>query len=80
MGDKKLYILTYEHGGYVLWKNEVKPRLNTLFEWMKKYPKLRIGLDYESFTFDEFSKEDKEVVELIGKLLKEYPVFYRLYR
>lgn len=73
MGDKKLYILTYEHGGYVLWKNEVKPRLNTLFEWMKKYPKLRIGLDYESFTFDEFSKEDKEVVELIGKLLKEYP-------
>ncbi len=73
MEEKKLYILTYEHGGYVLWKDEVKPRLMTLFEWMKKYPKLRIGLDYESFTFDEFSKCDKEVVELIGKLLKEYP-------
>lgn len=73
MDDKKLYILTYEHGGYVLWKDEVKPRLMTLFEWMKKYPKLRIGLDYESFTFDEFSRCDNEVVELIGKLLKEYP-------
>lgn len=73
MGDKKLYILTYEHGGYVLWKDAVKPRLKTLFEWMEKFPELKIGLDYESFTFDEFSKEDPEVVELIGKLLEKYP-------
>lgn len=73
MKDKKLYILTYEHGGYVLWKNEVKPRLKKLFEWLEKYPTLKIGLDYESFTFDEFSKEDPEVVELIGELLKKYP-------
>ena len=35
-----------------------------IFDWLEKYPKLRIGLDYESFTFDEFSKCDKEVVEL----------------
>ena len=73
MSDKKLYILTYEHGGYVLWKNEVKPRLKKLFEWLEKYPTLKIGLDYESFTFDEFSKEDPEVVELIGELLGKYP-------
>ena len=73
MNDKKLYILTYEHGGYVLWKDVVKPRLKTLFEWLEKYPTLKIGLDYESFTFDEFSKEDPEVVELIGKLLEKYP-------
>ena len=73
MSDKKLYILTYEHGGYVLWKDVVKPRLKTLFEWLEKYPALKIGLDYESFTFDEFSKEDPEVVELIGRLLEKYP-------
>ncbi len=73
MDKKKLYILTYEHGGYVLWKNEVKPRIMTLFEWMKKYPKLRIGLDYESFTFDEFSRCEPEVVELIRKFIEEYP-------
>ncbi len=73
MSDKKLYILTYEHGGYVLWKDEVKPRLKKLFEWLEKYPTLKIGLDYESFTFDEFSKEDPEVVELIGELLEKYP-------
>lgn len=73
MEKKKLYILTYDHGGYVLWKDAVKPRLKELFEWMEKYPKLRIGLDYESFTFDEFSKCDPEVVELATKLIEKYP-------
>ncbi|MBR2411242.1 MAG: hypothetical protein IKB08_05915 [Clostridia bacterium] len=73
MSKEPLYILTYDHGGYVLWEKEVKPRLKNIKEWMKKYPKLRIGLDYESFTFDEFSRQDPEVVRLIGELLKEYP-------
>lgn len=73
MEKKKLYILTYDHGGYVLWKDAVKPRITELFEWMKKYPKLRIGLDYESFTFDEFSECDPEVVNLIQKLVNDYP-------
>lgn len=73
MEKKKLYILTYDHGGYVLWKDEVKPRLKNIYEWMEKYPKLRIGLDYESFTFDEFSRCDPEVVEMIGDLLEKYP-------
>lgn len=73
MEKKKLYILTYDHGGYVLWKDAVKPRLKELFEWMEKYPKLRIGLDYESFTFDEFSKCAPEVVELATRLVEKYP-------
>lgn len=73
MEQKKLYILTYDHGGYVLWKDEVKPRLKKIFEWMEKYPKLRIGLDYESFTFDEFSRCDPEVVEMITELFNKYP-------
>lgn len=73
MDKKKLYILTYDHGGYVLWKDEVKPRLKDIFKWMEKYPKLRIGLDYESFTFDEFSRCDPEIVEMIRELLKKYP-------
>ncbi len=71
--DKKLYILTYDHGGYVLWGDSVKPRLKEILSWMKKYPKLKIGLDYESFTFDEFSKTDPEVVELCKELLQKYP-------
>lgn len=73
MDKKKLYILTYEHGGYVLWKDAVKPRLLKIFDWLEKYPKLRIGLDYESFTFDEFSRCDEEVVRLTQKLIEKYP-------
>lgn len=44
-----------------------------MLEWMEKYPKLKIGLDYESFTFDEFSKSDPEIIELIKELLEKYP-------
>ncbi len=73
MKNKPLYILTYDHGGFVLWGNEVKPRLKELVEWMEKYPKLRIGLDYESFTFDEYSKVDPEIMDLITYLLEKYP-------
>ncbi len=73
MEKKKLYILTYDHGGYVLWKDEVKPRLKRIFDWMEKYPKLKIGLDYESFTFDEFSECDPEIVQMVSELLEKYP-------
>ena len=73
MKKEPLYILTYDHGGYVLWEKQVKPRLKDIMLWMEKYPKLRIGLDYESFTFDEFSRQDPEVVMMIGELLKKYP-------
>ncbi len=73
MKNEPLYILTYDHGGYVLWADRVKPRLKDIREWMKKYPRLRIGLDYESFTFDEFMRQDPEVVTMIGELLKDFP-------
>lgn len=73
MDKKPMYILTYEHGGYVLWGDHLKPRLKNIAVWLKKYPKLKIGLDYESFTFDEFSKCDPEIVEMVGELLKKYP-------
>lgn len=73
MENKPLYILSYDHGGFVLWGNAVKPRLKELVEWMEKYPKLKVGLDYESFTFDEYSKADPEIMELITYLLEKYP-------
>ncbi len=71
--DDKLYILTYEHGGYVLWGEWLKPRLSDIERWLEKYPKLKIGLDYESFTFDEYTRCDPEIVETVGRLLKKYP-------
>lgn len=44
-----------------------------MLEWMEKYPKVKIGLDYESFAFDEFSKSDPEIIDLIKELLEKYP-------
>lgn len=72
MSDK-MYILTYEHGGYVLWGEWLKPRLKNIAEWLEKYPKLKIGLDYESFTFDEYTRADPEIVQMVGDLLAKYP-------
>lgn len=73
MNKEPLYILTYDHGGYVLWEKEVKPRLKDIAVWMEKYPRLRIGLDYESFAFDEFDRCDPEVIDMIRELLRKYP-------
>ncbi len=73
MEKQPLYILTYDHGGYVLWEKQVKPRLKELFRLLDENPKLRIGLDYESFTFDEFMRCDPEVVDLIKELFEKYP-------
>lgn len=73
MKEKQLYILTYEHGGYVLWKDRLKTRLKRISEWMEKYPKLKIGLDYEAFTFDEFSRSEPELLRLINELVEKYP-------
>ncbi len=70
---QKLYILTYDHGGYILWTEGTKPRLKEIFNWLEKYPKFKIGLDYESFSFDEYSRIDPEVVELCKELISKYP-------
>ena len=56
-----MYILIYDHGGFVLWGDVDKPRLRNIATWMEKYPKLKIGLDYESFTFYEFYEEDPRI-------------------
>lgn len=71
--DKKLYILTYEHGGYILWKDHLKVRLSNLDKWLEKYPKLKVGLDYEAFTFDEFAKSEPELLKQITDLVEKYP-------
>ncbi len=73
MKKEPLYILTYDHGGYVLWNKEVKPRLEKLEQWLEQFPKLKIGLDYESFAFDEYARIDPQINKTIARLLKKYP-------
>ena len=71
--EKTMYILTYDHGGYVLWGDKVRDRLASAVEWLEKYPKFKIGLDFEAFTFDELERRDPDINRTIGELLKKYP-------
>lgn len=73
MSEKNLYILTYDHGGFVLWGDKVSPQLGQAIEWLEKYPKFKIGLDYESFTYDEFAVTNPEINAKIAEALKKFP-------
>lgn len=69
---KDLYILSYDHGGFVLWGNVIEARLDNVKSWLDKYPKFKVGLDYEAFTFDEAERTFPVLNEKIKSMLKEY--------
>ena len=73
MENKKMYIMTYDHGGFVLWQEKVARQLGQAIEWLEKYPKFKIGLDYEAFTFDEMAVTAPEIMETISENLKNHP-------
>ena len=75
--DKKediLYLLTYDHGGVVLWGKDVfLERLLNAMEWLDKYPGFKIGLDNEAYTYDELARSAPEVLAKLQAILKKYP-------
>lgn len=72
MDNKKMYIMTYDHGGFVLWQEKVSRQLKQAIEWLEKYPSFKIGLDYEAFTFDEMAQSAPEIMKLISESLKKF--------
>ena len=73
MNKKPLYILTYDHGGCVLWGEKLRERFSSAIDWLEKYPAYKTGLDFEAFTFDELEKIDPEFGKLVRDTLKKYP-------
>ena len=73
MSEKKLHMLSYEHGGYVLWWSEVEKQLTLKLGWLDKYPKFKFGLDYEAFTFDECDRIAPHINKIIAETLEKYP-------
>ncbi|MBR4941306.1 MAG: hypothetical protein IKZ19_04845 [Clostridia bacterium] len=73
MKDKILYILTYDHGGYVLWGEKIRPQLASAIQWLEKYPCYKTGLDFEAFTFDEMERIDPEFNRIVAETLKKFP-------
>lgn len=71
--DPPLYLLTYDHGGLVLWgRDHFLQYLRSAVEWLDRYPSFKIGLDNEAHTYDQLADEAPEVLEEIRGYLRKY--------
>jgi Glycosyl hydrolase family 57 len=69
-----LYLLTYDHGGVVLWGPEhFLGHLRNAAEWLDRYPGFKIGLDNEAYTYDYLAEHSPKVLQTIRDYLKRYP-------
>ena len=73
MAEKPMYLMSYDHGGYILWGPHFINSLKTSVEWMEKYPKFKIGQDNESYCYDRYAAENPEIIEKLRELLSKYP-------
>lgn len=68
-----LYLLTYDHGGLVLWgKEHFLERLRNAVEWLNRYPGFKIGLDNEAYTYDELARSAPKILDEMRGYLKKY--------
>ncbi len=68
-----LYLLTYDHGGLVLWgRDHFVKYLHSAVDWLDRYPSFKIGLDNEAYTYDKLAEQDPAVLEEIRGYLTRY--------
>ncbi len=68
-----LSMLTYDHGGIVLWgRDHFVDRLRNAIEWLERYPGFKIGLDNEAYAYDYLAEHDPAVLEELRGYLKRY--------
>jgi hypothetical protein len=71
--DSLLYLLTYDHGGLVLWgRDHFVKYLHSATDWLDRYPSFKIGLDNEAYTYDKLAEQDPTVIEEIRGYLSKY--------
>lgn len=69
-----LYLLTYDHGGLVLWGTDhFAERLRDAVSWLERYPGFKIGLDNEAYTYDYLAAHDPELLAEIRRTLQKHP-------
>jgi alpha-mannosidase len=72
-GDKPMYLLTYDHGGLVLWGTDSFARtLRSAISWLDKSPGFKIGLDNEAYTYDYLMKNDTVLLSEMRGYLSRY--------
>jgi len=71
--DSTVYMLTYDHGGLILWGNEhFRERMSNATVWLDKYPSFKIGLENESQIYDYFAENDTLLLNEIRSNLIKY--------
>jgi alpha-mannosidase len=71
--DNTLYMLTYDHGGLVLWGTEhFKTYLKSAVEWLDRYPSFKIGIENEAHAYDVMAEQDPKLLDELRALLIRY--------
>ncbi|MGC1392433.1 MAG: hypothetical protein WA816_15465 [Bacteroidales bacterium] len=71
--EKPLYLLSYDHGGLVLWGTDSFAKtLRSAISWLDKYPGFKIGLDNEAYTYDYLINNDTVLLSEMRGYLKKY--------
>jgi hypothetical protein len=72
--EEPLYMLTYDHGGAVLWGiDSFVKNLRSAVAWLEHYPSFKIGLDNEAYTYDLLADQHPDVLEELRGYLKRFP-------
>ena len=72
-GNDTTYMLTYDHGGLILWGEEhFRERLRNAIDWLDKYPSFKIGLDNEAYIYDHFGEHTPDILNEIRLYLNKY--------
>jgi len=67
------YLLTYDHGGYILWTTEhFREKLREAISWLDRYPDFKIGLDNEAYAYDRWSEQAPDLLQELQKDLGDY--------
>ncbi len=70
---KPMYMLTYDHGGLILWGTDhFEERMDNAVAWMEKYPDFKIGLDNEAYVYDYLYENQPDLLYKIQDYLKRY--------
>ena len=69
----QMYMLTYDHGGLVLWGTDHFAKyLHSATDWLDHYPGFKIGLDNEAYTYDFLKQNDTALPGELKGYLKRY--------
>ncbi len=71
--EEPMYMLTYDHGGLILWgADHFRERLRNAVGWLDSYPSFKIGLDNEAHIYDYFAENEPDLLQEIQGYLEKY--------